>query len=162
MAPAHPSRRLRGSSAIRTIVSAVAALALSGCSDLLGPGAPTLSVSLSLERWTTPAPVLHADVGGKRLVVHATSSSGSGTELRGPRYGEVPVRVSLLTAAGDTLGSVAFSQRFQRGHLHWVSAVLGVRRPAGHCIGAQTATPVRGTADTLFVMYGGIPEGAVC
>jgi hypothetical protein len=137
-------------------------LVLAGCPDLFGPGGPKLSVALNLQQPVTPAPILQADVGGRRVELRATSSSEVRTEVRGPRYGEVPVRVALLAAAGDTLGSAAFSQLFQRDHAHWVVALVGMLRPRGHCIGELAVIPVRGTADTLFVMYGSIPEGAVC
>ena len=83
--------------------------------------------------------------------------------MRGPRYGEVPVRVTLLAASGDTLTAVHFSQRFQRDHQHWLSALVGRHRPVGHCIGSLAASPLgAGAADTLFVMYGSIPEDAIC
>lgn len=147
---------------VRMIASAVVALSLAGCSDLLGPGGPTLSVALNLQQPMTPEPILQADVGGREVVVRATSPGEIGAQVRLPRYGEVPVRVALLTVAGDTLGAVEFSQRFQSDHEHWAVAHVGVRRPVGFCTGAVAASPLRASADTLFVMYGSIPKGAIC
>lgn len=147
---------------IGMVASAVSVLMLAGCSDLLGSGGPTLSVTLNLQQPMTPAPILQANIGGREVVVRSTNSGDIGTKVRVSRYGEVPVRVALLTVVGDTLGAVAFSQQFQRGDAHWVAAFVGVHRPLGHCIGAVAVSPLRTTADTLFVMYGSIPEGAIC
>jgi len=51
----------------------------------------------------------------------------------------------------------------RRGDNHWVAALVGSQRPGRHCIGTLAVAPLRGGgADTLFVMYGSIPDGAIC
>ena len=149
--------------AIAGIASGVALLALVGCSDPLSPDGPALSVALSLQQPTAPSSVFRADIGGQRVEVRAAGIAESRTEVRGARYGDVPVRATLLTAAGDTLASVTFDQRFERDHAHWVVARVGQRRPIGHCIGTLMVAPLRSAgSDTLFVTYGRIPDGAIC
>ena len=144
------------------IMSTAAVLALAGCSDPFGPDGPKLSVALGLQP-TAPTTVFRAHVGGRTVELQAAGLSESRREVRGPRYGDVPVRAVLLTAAGDTLASVAFTQRFQRDHAHWVVARVGRNRPIGHCIGTLTVAPLLGaSSDTLFVTYGSIPDGAIC
>lgn len=75
------------------------------------------------------------------------------------------MRLALLTGSRDTLSMLEFTQEFRRGHRHWLSAVIGRDRPDGFCIGTVAAAPLRTApagADSLFVMYGGMPEDAVC
>lgn len=141
------------------------ALALAACSSVLGLGGPRIWLSLAMEQALPEAPVLHVDIGGQEVEVAATSASAPRDErqVRGPRYGDVPVRVALLAASGDTMAAVEFTQGFQRDHNHWVSGIVGHRRPLGHCIGALVAAPLRNMeSDSLFVLYGAIPEGADC
>jgi hypothetical protein len=113
------------------------------------------------------------DVGGRRATVQlhqAGSRPGLTTEIHGPRYGDVPVRVTLLSGDGEPLATVTFTQLFERGNNHWVSAVVGSQRPLGFCMGTVEVAPLPATAfpeatdapDTLFVMHGSIPKGAVC
>jgi hypothetical protein len=53
--------------------------------------------------------------------------------------------------------------QFRHGYQHWVAALVGPQRPLGICIGAVVTSPLTvGSADTLFVMYGNIPDGAIC
>lgn len=147
----------------RLRIAALAVAVAAACSSPSGPDAPRISVSLDLQAPITPAPVLAADIGGRRVEVPPAARAGeSGVEVRGPRYGEVPVRAALVGAAGDTLAAVAFTHRLARGAGHWVSALVGRHRPQGHCIGSVAVAPLRGASDTLFVMYGSIPDGAVC
>jgi hypothetical protein len=149
--------------AIASIASTAAVLALAGCSDPVSPGGPKLSVGLYLQQPTAPSSVFRADIGGQLVELRAAGFAESRKEVRGSRYGDVPIRATLLTAAGDTLASVAFDQRFELDHAHWVVARVGQRRPIGHCIGTLTVAPLRGaSSDTLFVTYGRIPDGAIC
>jgi hypothetical protein len=149
--------------ALASIVSTAAVLALAGCSDSVAPAGPRLHVALSLQQPTAPTAVFRAHVGGELVEVRAEGLAESRREVRGSRYGDVPVRATLLTAAGDTLASVAFDQSFRRDHAHWVVARVGRRRPIGHCIGTLLVAPLRGAdSDTLFLTYGGLPDGAIC
>jgi len=158
-------RRVVKFGGVPAMIAVAAALALAGCGDTLGLVGPRISVSLGVERVLPGTPWLHADIGGQRVEV-APNSPGAPRaerELRGPRYGTVPVKVALVTAAGDTMAKVEFNQDFTRDHNHWVSGQVGQQRPEGHCIGTVVATPLRNTpADSLFVMYGAIPQGAIC
>lgn len=110
--------------------------------------------------------VLRTDIGGKRRVELATDAARgrhASTDVRGDQYGNVPVRVMLLTASGDSVAAVSFFQDFHRGYQHWVAALVGPQRPLGICTGAVVASPLTvGNTDTLFVMYGNIPDDAVC
>lgn len=142
-----------------------AALALAGCGDMLGLVGPRITVSLGVERALPGTPSLHADIGGQRVEVASNGPGGprADREVRGPRYGTVPVKVALVTASGDTTAKVEFSQDFERDHNHWVSGHVSQQRPVGHCIGTLIVTPLANApADSLFVMYGAIPQGAIC
>ena len=142
----------------------ICALALAGCSTLSAPSGPKISVSLALQHSPAAPTMIRADIGGQRVEVTSSEPSpGRSTDVRGRGYGATPVRVVLLTTDGDSLAAVAFSQLFQRDHNHWVAALVGQHRPVGHCIGTLVAAPLgAGGTDTLFVMYGSLPEGAVC
>jgi len=150
----------------------ICAVALLGCSDLFGPSGPEISVSLELRQPLGALPLLRADIGGRAVQLTATAAEpgGASREVRGPRYGQVPVRVTLTTPSGEQLAMVEFSQWFYRNSKHWVAAVVGQRHPMGHCIGTLAVAPILvGTpsgsgsgTDTLFVMYGSIPDDAIC
>lgn len=138
---------------------------LAACTNLFGPDGPKTSVSLDLQRSMEPLPELRVWIDGQRIETLADVPGGGPAvvTIHGPRYGSVPVRVVLASTAGDTLATAEFMQEFRRGDLHWIAAEVGPRRPLGHCIGTLLVTPLRAQiADTLFVMHGGIPEGAVC
>ncbi len=147
-------------------------LPLAGCGNLLGSEGPRISVSLARELPLTAPLVLLADIGARRvhLTVPEQGSGQASAEAGVSRYGDVPVRVTLRTLAGDSLAAVAFTQRFERDHRHWVSAQVGRRRPTGHCIGNVVLTPLRSgmlsgasaEPDTLYVMYGSIQKDAIC
>jgi hypothetical protein len=142
----------------------ICALTFAGCSTLFTPSGPKISVSMAVERPPTVPTVLRADIGGQRVELASTEPGPPrSTDVRGRQYGLVPVRVALLTTDGASLAAVEFSQQFERDRNHWVAARLGQHRPLGHCIGTLVAAPLRqGGADTLFVMYGSLPEGAIC
>ena len=109
-------------------------LALAGCSDVLGLGGPKIVVSVARQSNVGDPLLMRADIGGRRVEV-------------------------------ESARTVEFTQGFQHGDRHWISAVVGPDRPDGFCIGAVVAAPLRTSpagADSLFVMYGGIPEDAVC
>jgi hypothetical protein len=156
-----PSRHVR----VRPAVAALALLVAAACDD--GPGAnrPPLAVSVTLSAATLVPPTFVAEVGGVRVrtTARAVPQMPAEVQVRAPRLGEVPARVALLGAAGDTLAAATFTHRFERGARHWISGWVGTRRPVGLCLGWVVATPLRGsTPDSLFVSYGWLPEGAVC
>lgn len=149
------------------------ALALAGCSGVFSPDGPEISVSGDLNPVVAERPVLRVTIGSREVsLTFSERGAGSGVsrKIRGPRYGEVPVRVALFSAEGDSLAAVAFTQEFERDNDHWVSAIIGTYRPGGFCIGELDvvalpvgAFPESGTVqDTLFVMHGRIPKGAIC
>jgi hypothetical protein len=150
---------MRLNSNLYLIATAVSAALLAACSDPTSPNHPPLSVSMSISSATSAGRVLLTDIGGLRVRVPEAQSR----DLRVPRLGEVPVQAVLVSAAGDTLASVAFVQEFARSSHHWIAGVVATHRPVGMCVGAQVAAAVRGSAtDSLFVEYGSIPDGAVC
>jgi hypothetical protein len=134
------------------------------CAQLPGFGGSQVTVSVALHSSAAAAPTLRVDLGGQSVAIGPVGygAGGASVSVRGPRYGERPIHAALLAPAGDTLGSVAFTQRFHRWHRHWVAAVIGTSRPVGSCVGELVVAPVRGGADTLFVTYGSLPDGAVC
>jgi hypothetical protein len=140
-------------------------VAIVGCSDLFDLSGPAITVSFDVQPVVATAFVLRSDIGGRRVELAADPARGGHAtiEARGERYGNVPVRVTMLTAAGDSVATMWFSQEFQRGYHHWVAARVGPQRPVGLCVGTALAAPVSaGSADSVYVMYGGIPDGAVC
>ena len=150
--------------ASRLVPSALALPVLLACAQLPSFGGPRVTVSMDLRSSAMAPPTLRVDVGGRAVAVRpgGYGAGGVSVSVRGPRYGERPIHAVLLSPAGDTLASTAFTQRFRRGHRHWVAAVVGGGRPVGSCIGGLTVAPLRGGADTLFVTYGSLPDGAVC
>jgi hypothetical protein len=87
--------------------------------------------------------------------------------LQVPTSGSLPVRVVLLLNTRDTLavGDVQF--RLEPGYRYGLSVQAGGRRPEGMCVGPVTTVPIRwpgesAASDTLFLVTGGLPEGAVC
>ena len=136
-----------------------------GCSDLFGPSGPPITLSFDVQSVAGTALVLRNDIGGQRVELAADQAHGghASIDVRGGRYGNVPVHVTLLMASGDSVTAISFSQDFQHGYHHWVAARVGRQRPLGICVGTVMAAPIAaGSTDTLYVMYGGIPDGAVC
>ena len=51
----------------------------------------------------------------------------------------------------------------ERGYTSWIGSFVSHARPLGFCTGTVVGAPLRtAPSDTLFVMYGGIPKGAIC
>ena len=158
---------------MRAAFAMVLGLGLIGCSGSFGSDGPDISISGQLERPVTEPPTLQVDISGHETIIQlhqAGSRPVISREIHGPRYGNVPVHVALLSSSGESLAAVDFTQLFERGNNHWVSAIVGVRRPGGHCIGTVEVAPLPadafpgtiGAPDTLFVMHGRIPKGAIC
>lgn len=149
------------------------ALALLGCSGVFSPDGPDISLSGDLNRAVARAPVLQVTIGGRQVNLPFSDGVAGAKVLkriRGPRYGDVPVRVALVSPQGDSLAAVTFRQDFERDNNHWVSVLVGTYRPQGFCIGVLEVIPLRANAfpesaavqDTLFVMHGRIPKDAIC
>jgi hypothetical protein len=136
-----------------------------GCGDLFGPDRPDVTVSLDVLTPTVSARALRVAIGNRSTEVPAPPAGGTRTEqqVRGQGFGTQSVQVALVGSAGDTLAVAAFPQHFERHTRHWIAGLVGRQRPLGTCVGMVATAPVRGTlADTLFVMYGGLPDGATC
>ena len=157
----------------RRISLALGSLILLGCTGLFEPDEPDISASAYLQRSSAVTlPTVRVEIGNRRAQLSPahTSASQATAKIRGVSFGEVPTRVLLLSASGDSLAAAEFTHRIERRHQHWVSALIGPQRPLGHCIGTLIATPVRadssaGTSlgnDTLFVTYGSLPRGSIC
>src|SRR5688500_623913 len=151
----------------------LSAVALLACSGSAGPDGPDISLHALVDRTVAQPPLLRVEIGGRVRTIEAYVAGfrpGLTTEIRGPRYGEVPVHVTLLSSGGAPLAAVGFTQEFERDNNHWVTAQIGTQRPGGFCIGAVEVAPLPVGAfpesgavqDTLFVMHGRIPKGAIC
>ena len=139
--------------------------AAAGCADILGASGPDVAVSLEPPPPAVAVRALRVAIDGYLTEVPAPAVGGARAErsLRVPGFGTKHVEVALVGTAGDTLAAVSFPQDFQRHFQYWVSGVVGQQRPLGNCIGSVTHVPLRsGAGDTLFVMAGGLPDGAIC
>ena len=152
----------------RTWLSVVGiAMGASGvaCSSLAGPSGPEISVSLTVQQPSASGAALFVTVGGRDVSLRASASTSQRTDasLEPGKFGTLPVRVVLLSSSADTLATVSFSQTFERGYTSWIGSFVSHVRPLGFCTGTVVAAPLRTSpSDTLFVMYGSIPEGAIC
>ena len=155
------------------LLAMLAGLASVGCSRSLGSDGPDISISGHLDRSVLEPPTLHVEIGRRETIFHLHelgSRPVMSREIHGPRYGDVPIHVALVAGNGTPLAAVEFVQEFERGSNHWVTAVVGLHRPGGHCIGTLEVAPLPANAfpettggpDTLFVMHGSIPKGAIC
>lgn len=141
-------------------------ISMSGCG--LFDAGPALSISLYSEVDLPPGHVFEVTVArdSHRLQLGTDRHTRFDMKREAPRTGELDVAARLLSPSGDILAETAFPQRYRQGSNHWVSAWIGTRRPIGHCIGSleiiEIAPPMAVGADTLFVMYGSLPHGAVC
>ena len=147
----------------RLIVTGAALFAVPACNGFLGSDHRPVEVSMTLQRsWDRP-PVFEAEIGGRRVQVTGHLDGQRTVRIiQAPRSGELPVTVRLLDADGGTLASTQYTQLFESKTTHWVAVSVGTRRPLGICIGELLALPTRFPTDTVFVMYGSIPDDAVC
>jgi len=135
------------------------------CSALTGPSGPEISVSLTVQSPSASGAALLVTVGERDVSLRASASPSqrSDASLERGKFGTLPVRVVLLSSSADTLATVAFSQTFERGYTSWIGSFVSHARPLGFCTGTVVGAPLRtAPSDTLFVMYGGIPKGAIC
>jgi hypothetical protein len=88
-----------------------------------------------------------------------------------PESGSLPILVSYLGAAGDTLARASLAiNGLMPGFSYGVSVYAGGRNPAASgpsiCGSPPYAVAVRGRGsgaiDSLYIATGGLPKGAVC
>jgi hypothetical protein len=139
---------------------------VAACSIVTAPfDRPTISVSLTVQQPSASAAVLLVSVGGRSVSLRASDTPNRPVEtsLKATGFGTFPVTVAVMGSGTDTLATVAFTQKFERGNRYGIGAVLSRSRPAGVCVGTLLAAPLQGSAsDTLFVSYTGLPKGAIC
>jgi hypothetical protein len=134
-----------------------------GCLSLLGSGEEDFTVSLAMQRSWEPPPVLHVTAFGRLVKLTGRSDGVRIEEEVEPRHaGPQEVRVRLVSADGETIASTQHRLVFEPGNSHWIAMVVGRHRPIGHCIGNLTVVPTSLPTDTVFVMHGRIPHGAIC
>lgn len=114
--------------------------------------------------------------GGARRILPATSftilsQSGASfsAELRGLRVqaGQpVTVRIAVLGAATDTAAAAIASWTPEANWVYGIGAEVAPQLGAFVCgaVAARLALPARGgsSGDSLFVVRGGLPQGAIC
>jgi hypothetical protein len=150
---------------VRHATTVVGMATIFGCSGLFGPSGPPINVSFAVESVVGSAFAVRNEIGGRRVVLTADPVRGghASTDVQGPRFGDVPVQVTLLTTGGDSVTAVSFSQNFQHGSHHWVAARVGRHRVLSVCASSVLAAPLSAASThTLYVTYGGIPDNAVC
>lgn len=142
-------------------------LLLTGACNPLDEG-PAVSISAYADVALPPGHVFEVTIAGVRHEVQMGSDRHTRYEINreAPRTGQLDVTARLRGPAGVSRAEGTFRQRFQDGSNHWVAGHVGTHRPVGHCIGSLLAigidpAPAAG-ADTLFILYGGIPNDAVC
>ena len=149
-------------------VAAVLLIVVGGCASISGAENSDVSVSLFSEFVLPPAHTFRVTVDGQRIDLPlGTSADRNSLTREAPAAGDRPVTAELVDSRGVVLSGISFTQQYFDDRNHWVAAHLGARRPIGHCIGSLLATPLpasiaRTSADSLFVMFGSLPRGAVC
>ena len=148
----------------RTMLGTLCVLTLIGCSDIFEADGPEISVGLAAPGPFFRGANLRVDIGEQvvQLTQPTDARPSTSTEVRGPRYGEVPIGVTLLGANGDTLGATEYTQLFSKNYEHFIHATVTTRRPEGHCIGTLIVVPLRERTDTLFVTHGAVAKNSIC
>jgi hypothetical protein len=147
-------------------------LVLAGCSDILGGSGPRVYLSVGAQRMLPAEVRLHVESDGHtaELATIGPLDEQQPTYFRPGGYGQREVRLELRSASGATITDYAYAQTFPRDSNHWIVVALGTSRPIGLCIGNLAAIPLPAgaldgnpaSADSMFVMHGSLPEGAVC
>ena len=157
----------------RAMVALILALGSSACGTgpyarlQLGYSAPGQYASTSLYR---------ADVAqsGYSQVVHGSSMqsqalpsgylSATSRAIRLRAGDAATVNVHLALPTGEVTEAVTWTP--QEDWQYGVTAVVATHRPQGFCLSIVHARPLpatlNSTADTLFILQGGLPKGAVC
>lgn len=83
-------------------------------------------------------------------------------------HGTLPIRVDLVSSAGDTLSTLHASLQLQPRYDYGITIFAGYsRRPETMCTVETYAAPMRNglrsrAADSMFVLISGLPVDAVC
>ena len=142
---------------------ALAALTAAACRSASGPDAPEVTVSIGVQHPATMSALLRTRLGPRVVDLTLVNAGGASRVVRAPGTGAVPVSVVLVTPDSDTLAAVSFTHQFEPDADHWVRTYVGRNRDPYFCEGAVLRTALRGsTTDTLFVMHGSLPHGAIC
>jgi hypothetical protein len=163
MCPQPVAYRVDSLNRLTVAVCCSSLLLLAGCLSIVGISERDVHVSITLQRAWDPPPSLQVYIDGRRVEIDARSDGRRAErEVQASRSGELLVGVRLLNADKDTLAATQFLQRFDRRNSHWIALTVGPQRPIGHCIGNLLALALPSESDTAFVMYGRIPDGAIC
>lgn len=118
-----------------------------------------VSITMSVSRTVTAPVRMRVEIADHEFRIDSVSV----THWQVPRTGTLPIAVQLLSESDDTLATWSAMHDFDGGAEHWIAGQVGGPRPVGMCIGSLTAVPVGApVSDTLFVMHGSLPSGAVC
>ena len=146
-------------------VLAIVGLVLVSACSVTDPKEPDLTISLTSDVPLSSSHVFRVEVDGTRYDLPLGSATTRYSMDRTvPRTGSFNVTASLLDGS-NPVASASFLQVFERDRDHWVSAIIALQRPVGHCFGTMIALPYLTTsaaADSVFLMYGSIPKDAVC
>jgi len=134
------------------------ALAAAACSDLLGLGNSEVDLALRVDASIGYPVRLEVTIDGRTFQLDAEETrtvevGGSGAQQT----------LALLLSGTDTLAADAAAQTFPENSDNWLHAWVGGPRPVGLCLGAVSAAALSGHApDSVFVLRGNLPKGAVC
>src|SRR5688572_11391386 len=119
---------------MRKAILLVGALGIAGCSGVLEPRRPVIGVSYNLWSPLAVATELHVAIDRQNLWLPAPEGqlrSESSTQVRARRYGDMPVRIAVLTITRDTLAAVQITHHLERDNAHWIGAQISDWRPQG-------------------------------
>jgi hypothetical protein len=155
-----------------SIVAVITALGASSCVTAQA----ALQLGYSASGQYASASLYRADItqGGLSQTVHGLSmqsealpsgylsATSDDIRLRAGEAATVKVHLELATAEVTEIVSWTPQEDWQYG----VTSVVATHRPQGFCFSIVHATPLpataNSTADTLFILQGGLPKGAVC
>ena len=145
------------------LLSVLTASVVGACSST-DPLGPVVGVSIDARRSPVLPTTLRVEIGTTSAALHAdaTSMAAQG-RMHVFGYGTKPVMVTLLGSQWETLATVSFTEDLQPGYDYGIGGFVSRSRPLGLCYNNASAV-ARSTSpgDTLFVLYGGVPKGAVC
>jgi hypothetical protein len=147
-----------GRASLAFVLAAVSS-SLVGCGSVVGPDGPDVTITLEVDAAATAPLHFVVRIAGSQFGI---DSAGS-ISVRAPHAGDLPVDVQLLSESGETLAAASLTHSFADGFDNWIYAKVGGSRPVGLCIGRLTVVPVDApVSDTLFLMDGSLPKGAIC
>ena len=149
---------------LRQWIAVAAVLAVAGCSLVSQSDGPVISTSLNVGPTGTQPLRLVINIDGRQneLFADEANSWHTALDVNAVHTGAQPVTVMLRAANGDSLAGASFTENYQSANSYWIAGVVNTRRPVGFCLGAVIVRPLAGRADTLFILHGGLPNGAIC